>query len=253
MNKRCSGPDFFRFYRKPSARQDEMTFQVVVEQTDLWITTRRLPEEQLVEAALCRVNELRAHLSAWILVQPEFAASLTPVDVPPHAPEIVRRMATAARVVGVGPMAAVAGAVAAMTAECLLACAPDVIVENGGDIMLHSTRERVVGLLPDPVTGVRLGLRLHPEDFPVSVCSSSARIGHSLSLGQGDLAVVRARDACLADAAVTAFANMLQCPEDVEKAANAAAACQSFGVEGFFAQCGGAVGIWGAMEIAAVG
>ena len=83
----------------------------------------------------------------------------------------------------------------------------------------------------------------------MSLCASSGRIGHSLSFGQGDLAVAAARDAALADAAATAFGNMLRTADDVPNVIDRAQRMQSHGIEGVFAQCGGKVGLWG-LELA---
>lgn len=251
---RAAPPSFFRGYRRASAHAGERSFQVVVEESDLWITVGGVDDNAplLEEIALGRVRELRARIRAWMLLDPAFAESLTPVAVPAHAHEIIRRMCAAAKVMGVGPMAAVAGAVAALTAEALLPWCRECIVENGGDSMLHSSRDRVVALLADPQGRATLGLRLPAEAFPVSLCASSGRFGHSLSFGNGDLAVVRSKDPFLADAAATAFCNMLKNPEDAGAVAEHASTFHSAGVDGVFLQCGESMGIWGDMELVAL-
>lgn len=243
--------DSVRDYRKRATRHPgETVFQVVVEETDLRVTARTgLPD--LPDAVAAYVAELRGQIKAWMLLAPDFRTSLVPVPTPVSAPEIARRMAHGADLAGVGPFAAVAGAVAQMTAERFAAASPDIIVENGGDIYMCSCRDRVVGLLPDPAGGEMIGVVVKAADCPVSLCSSSATIGHSLSLGVGDIATVRARDASLADAAATLFGNMLQGPDDVVRVTERAAAMARLGIEGVFAQCGGRVGIWGNMELAA--
>lgn len=227
---------------------------MVVEESDLWITVGGVDENApfLEEATLARVRELRAHIRAWMLLDPSFGESLTPVAAPAHAPEIIRRMCAAAKVMGVGPMATVAGAVATLVADALLPWCRECMVENGGDSMLHSSRERVVALLADPRGRATLGLRIPAEAFPLSLCGSSGRFGHSLSFGNGELAVVRSKDAFLADAAATAFCNMLKKPEDVGAVAENASTFQSAGIDGVFLQCGENMGIWGDMELVAL-
>lgn len=241
-----------RSYRRLSPCADERSFQIVVEQTDLWITVRKDCAEDLEGLALRKVNEIRSQIRSWMLLEPDFGASMLPVPVPDHAPAVVRRMAAATALMNVGPMAAVAGAVAFCVAEELVRFTPDCLVENGGDSMLHSSRERVVGLLSDPAGGAVVGLRLKPEDFPLSLCASSSFIGHSFSFGKGDLAVVRSRDAFVADAAATAFCNMLQEPDDAGRVAEYAAGFAQIGVDGVFLQCGGSIGVWGDMELTAL-
>lgn len=236
-----------RDYRQRCAlRGGEVGFQVVVEETDLKVTALA---DLSAPIAAC-VGELRGQLKAWIEFQPLFRHSLVPVDVPETAPEVVRRMAYGARLVGVGPFAAVAGTIAQMVAERFVGVSPEIIVENGGDLYLFSQRERVIGILPDPESGDMVGVLVKAGAAPVSLCASSARIGHSLSLGSGDLAVVRARDASLADAAATAFGNMLLRAEDVEAVTRKAATLARLGIEGVYAQCDGRIGIWGDMELA---
>jgi uncharacterized protein len=227
----------------------EVGFQAVVEQTDLWVVAQRDLRREVLQA----VNACRGQIQAHIARQPEFAASLEPVDVGSDAARIVQDMAQAGRICGVGPMAAVAGAVAQWVAAWIVEHCPDVgptlLVENGGDLYLRSDRERIVGLLAMPENGVGLGLRLAPDDFPCSLCSSSGTIGHSLSFGQADLIAVRSRDAALADAAATALANLLHAPEDMPLVMRQAEALAEHGLDGVFAQCRDQVGVWGRMDL----
>jgi ApbE superfamily uncharacterized protein (UPF0280 family) len=164
------------------------------------------------------VKRLRRILEDYIARQPGFQTSLVPIDLPEGAPEICLRMAAAARPCGVGPMAAVAGAVAQMCVERALAAgAEEAIVENGGDIFIASPRAVSVGLYAGahPLSG-RLALRIGPERLPISVCSSSSRFGHSLSFGDCDLATIVSRDGALADAAATLAGNSVKTGDDVE-------------------------------------
>jgi len=141
-------------------------------------------------------------------------------------------MAIAANRVGVGPMAAVAGTMAQLAAQAAIhAGDTDVIIENGGDIFLQVDRPVIIEMFAgsDKLPG-RLGFSLKPEQTPVSVCSSSGKMGHSTSLGQCDLATVVSKDAALADAAATQAANLVRTPEDVEPTLNRIAAID--GVDG---------------------
>lgn len=63
----------------------------------------------------------------------------------------------------------------------------DCLVENGGDLYLISSRDRVIGLLPEPGSGLFIGVRIPAGDCPLSLCASSGRIGHSLCFGRGEL------------------------------------------------------------------
>jgi ApbE superfamily uncharacterized protein (UPF0280 family) len=229
-------------------REGEVRFQVAMEQTDLLVVAEC--DLQVEMAAF--VARVRGEIKNWILFHPDFAASLTPVAVPESAPEIIRAMARAAELCGVGPMAAVAGAVAQAVGEGFAERSPNLIVENGGDIYLRSTRERLVALLAEPESGARIGLRLAADTFPVSVCASSGTIGHSLSLGSGDLVAVRARDARLADAAATALGNLLRGPGDVGRVLDRARSLAEVGLDGVFAQYDDQVAAWGDLELVAL-
>ncbi|MEG2171915.1 MAG: UPF0280 family protein [Desulfovibrionaceae bacterium] len=239
--------DTARNYRNFCAqRPGECVFQVVVEETDLHIVARA----HLAAGMLAHVGRLRGEITAWTRMHPEFRTSLVPLPMPSTAPEIVCRMIAGSTLVGVGPFAAVAGVIAQMTAEAFVEQSPDIIIENGGDTYIYSTVDRVVGMLPDPESGTLIGIQIAAADCPVSLCASSAHIGHSLSFGQGDLAVVRARDASLADAAATALCNRLHCAADIDTVLRMAENLAPQGVEGLFAQCQGRIGLWGRMELA---
>jgi len=221
---------------------------VVVEQTDLWVVA----QSDLSGAVQKAVNECRSALNAYIALRPEFLSSLGPLEADEKAPDIVQRMIHAAWTCKVGPMAAVAGAVAQWVVERCVDLSRNLLVENGGDLFLHSTRERIIGLLVDPSKSMGLGLRLKPEEFPCALCSSSATIGHSLSFGRGDLVVARARNAALADAAATALSNLLKTPDDMSLVMEEARRLSSHGLGGVFAHCGEKIGVWGKMELVAL-
>lgn len=249
MSKQSSGfTGTSRGYRGIAPLSGETAFQIVVEETDLWVVAAT----NLNEAVTDYVHGLRGALKAHMALYPEFLRSLTPLAAPNSAHPLVQAMCRASQATGVGPMAGVAGAIAQAVADKFSVQSPDIIIENGGDVYLHSTRERVVGILSDPQGQAGLGVRLAKTDFPMSLCASSARIGHSLSLGKGDLAVVASRDAALADCAATALCNMLQGPEDLKKAMDQAGAWRKAGVIFAFAQCGGQIAVRGDLELAAL-
>lgn len=180
------------------------------------------------DAATDEVVRQRDILEQYIGRHPEFASCLRPLELGADAPEVARRMARAGALVGVGPMAAVAGAMAQCAAEAGLAAGADeVIVDNGGDIYLRAVDPVVIGLYAGSAAlGDQFAFSLQPDDTPIAVCSSSGRMGHSLSLGRCDLATVVAQDAALADAAATAAANLVGTADDVNAALNRIAAIE---------------------------
>ena len=162
----------------------------------------------------------RRTLDAYIRRQPEFLTSFDPIDLLPGAPPVAERMAWAARLAGVGPMAAVAGAMAELAGRAGLAAgAPEAIIDNGGDIFIQAVEPVIIGLDAGTAkVGKQLAFLLEPEETPVSICSSSGKMGHSISLGLCDLATIVAKDAALADAAATAAGNLVKTVNDVDAA-----------------------------------
>lgn len=236
-----------RSYRAATGQADEQSFQVVLEESDLWISCLKNTPPDLPEQALACLAEVRRVLKAWISLHPDFASSLIPLPPSPEAPPLIQDMLRAGQDMQVGPMAAVAGTVAEAVCRRLRRFSSECIVENGGDIFICSSKERKVALLPDPENASMLGLKLSAGLFPLAVCSSSATIGHSLSFGRGELITVLSQNAALADAAATSLCNRLQEPKDVEKVVKIAENHPE--ILGIFAQCGERLGLWGDMEL----
>jgi ApbE superfamily uncharacterized protein (UPF0280 family) len=126
---------------------------------------------------------------------------------------------------------------------------PEVIVENGGDIFLAIEQPATVALFAgrSPLSH-RVGLKLDPSLSPLGVCTSSASVGHSLSLGRADAACVLAPSAALADAAATALGNRVQGPDTIPPALEWAAALP--GILGALVIVGAKLGAWGGVELA---
>ncbi len=236
----------YRKYRKALIpKQGEISFQVMVEETDMQVVALT----DISQKMLHEVSVLRGIIKNTIAMYPDFATSLTPVEAPAGVPAVIQAMCRAAKQCHVGPMAAVAGAMAQFTAQAVGHLSQELLIENGGDLWLQSSCERTVAVLADPQQKAGVGLLLSPKDFPLSLCASSATIGHSLSFGQGELVVTRSGDACLADAAATALCNMLVTAKDLHIVTTQA---EKMGLDGVFAQCQGHIAAWGNMELTAL-
>lgn len=174
-----------------------------------------------VKEAVMALRKHRRLLEAYIERHPVFLRSLEPVEVGDEAPEVARRMAEAAFRAGVGPMAAVAGALADLAVEAILAKTKMAVVENGGEVSANSEKTVTIGILAgrSSLSG-KLAFQLSKNDMPLGVGTSSGTVGHALSFGVADAATVVARDATLADAAATAVGNAVK-GEDPEKAVQA--------------------------------
>jgi ApbE superfamily uncharacterized protein (UPF0280 family) len=199
----------------------------------------------LFELVTREIRRQRNILEDYLRRQPELQTALAPLALLPGAPEVAVRMQAASLVTGVGPMAAVAGAMAQLAAEAALrAGAAEAIIENGGDIYLASPEAVVIALYagPSALSG-RLALEVEAGEMPLSVCSSSARLGHSFSFGDCDLATVVARDAALADAAATLAGNLVRRESDLPGALRRVAGLP--GVSGLLLVKGEKVGMAG--------
>ena len=204
-----------RTYRKAVDAAGLISFEVVRAESDLHISAAR----DLSSEAGALVERLRGALEEYTTTHPRFAESFVPVEVESDAPEVVRSMAEAADAAGVGPMAAVAGAVAEYVARGLAPISPEVIVENGGDIYLMGSTPRTVllGAGDSPVSG-RVALSIASGEAPVAVCTSSGKVGHSVSLGTAHAVTVLADRGAFADAMATAIGNLVHRPDDIERA-----------------------------------
>ncbi|TFG98520.1 UPF0280 family protein [Candidatus Thorarchaeota archaeon] len=154
------------------------------------------------------VQEAREQIENYISLHPSFGTSHYPVEVGTNAPDIVQRMAKASQQVGVGPMAAVAGAIAEYAVERIIAAgASHVIFDNGGDIAMYLEHPIVAGIYAGSRGPNGLGLKITQTKTKLGLCTSSATIGHSLSYGETDASIIYSEDVTLADAAATALGN----------------------------------------------
>jgi len=233
-----------RHYRLWTREKDLVSFNVVVKETDLFIQAKR----NLKRKALEVVSKHRALLEGYIARHPGFATTLEPFPVGDDAPYIVRQMAEAAEKVGTGPMAAVAGALAECVGRELLRFTPEIIVENGGDIFLKNVSRRLVGIYTGkpPYSG-KIALRIEPEETPVGVCTSSGTVGHSLSFGKADAAIVISPSTPLADAAATAIGNLITDDDCLEGGIEFAKGIE--GLRGVAIIRGDKMALWGQIKI----
>ena len=173
-------------------------------------------EEAFIPIARQEIGRQREVLEEYVRGHPSFLHSLEPLAVEEDAPDIIRRMAEAAARVGVGPMAAVAGAISEFALRAMIRAGSEhAIVANGGDIAMFLAKPAVVGIFTGPASIRDLGLKFRPDSGILGVCTSSGTVGHSLSFGCADAAVVISRDVCLADAAATALGNAAKLKEPV--------------------------------------
>ncbi|HJJ89583.1 MAG TPA: UPF0280 family protein [Methanocorpusculum sp.] len=180
---------------------------------DETITTIIADDYTHIEAAKEGMLACRASLEYYIHNDPFFGISYSPVSVDLNAPLIVQRMAAAAKEADVGPMAAVAAAIAWAGVESMTATGATFgLIDNGGDIVFTAVDRSVrIGLYAGtaPVSG-KLAFVLAPTQGIRAVCTSSATVGPSISLGVADAVVVFSRDPTKADTWATRLCNELK-------------------------------------------
>ena len=236
-----------RTYRKRVTASGLVSFQVTVRETDLWISAGQNVEKQARDL----VFKCRLWIEHYIDLHPAFMSTLSPYAEDPFAPEIVREMIKATADIGVGPMAAVAGAVAQFVGQGLMKMTEQVIVENGGDIYLKTNRPATVCIFAgaSPLSE-KLGLVIPMRQMPLGVCTSSGTLGHSLSMGSADVVCLLSSSALRADGAATALCNGIHTRRDLERVADRASRIK--GIEGGLAIMGDAMATWGDVELTAL-
>jgi ApbE superfamily uncharacterized protein (UPF0280 family) len=234
-----------RIYRSWTAAGDLKSFSVVCRETDLSITASSNLEKEALEA----IYKYRKPLERYIEDEPPFLYALKSYPVATDAPPIVKQMARAAAATGVGPMAAVAGAIAEFVGKELLRYTPQVIVENGGDIFLQMSKICRIGIYAgdQSLFTNTIALEVHPDDMPLGVCTSSGVVGHSLSMGSSDAVVVLSPSTALADAAATALGNRIRTAEDITSAIDYAQTIT--GITGVLIIKDDRMGLWGNVKI----
>lgn len=163
------------------------------------------------EAAKAGILAARQDLEAYIARDPFFAATFDPYT-PDCEDLIIVRMAEAARKAGVGPMAAVAGAIAWAGVEAMQeAGAVFGVIDNGGDIALLSDRPVRVGVhAGEAMLSNRIAFVIPPQDRILGICTSSATVGPSISFGIADAVTVFSHDVALSDAWATSVCNQIR-------------------------------------------
>lgn len=215
----------------------------MVAETDLAIYAER----DLSAEAEGLVLDVREEIEHYARRFPEFLTSFHPLTVKTSAPKVVEEMLNVSRQYSVGPMAAVAGAVAENVGRGLLRLTSEVIVENGGDVFLKTHKPVKLGVYAGEESPLRGKMRFRLPAGEWGVCTSSRKVGHSVSLGNADAVVAVAHSAALADAAATALANRLKDPDDLSEILESEKKRKV--LRGLVMAMDQVVGLWGDIEL----
>lgn len=235
--------DHHRKYRQ-LVRGHLTAIRVAVQETDLSVYADHIEPGTVKDLII----EQRGLIEGYLHRHPGFRQALAPLPDDPLAPHIIQEMLAAGAAAKVGPMAAVAGAVAASVGKKLLAFTDEVIIENGGDVFLSVRRDVTIAIYAgrSPLS-LKVGLKLKPSQKPMAVCTSSGTVGHSLSYGRADAICVLSASCPLADAAATAIGNRVKSPNDIEPAIQWGRSIPL--VTGILAIIGDKMGMWGQIEL----
>jgi hypothetical protein len=204
-----------RLYQGIEFRQGLFRARRRIEQSNLLLISNCLRAiNEGIKAALVH----RFLLDIYVAHNPAYVLALEPVQVEDTAPRIARLAAKSTAVAGVGPLAAIPGAIADVTVQNMLATGGSTcLVENGGEISAVSKRSLNVGIYSgkSPLSG-KIGFHLVEEDFPIGIATSSGTVSHALNFGVADAATVIADTACFADACAKAVCNAVK-GNDIER------------------------------------
>jgi len=240
-----------RFYREFHQNENMSKIQVTVDESDVLVIIDPVDtHEKLKEIIHGEIKRLRRILNGYIKRVPEFESSLKPLEMQGDNEEIIQRMYKASALAHVGPMACVAGIVSELIAEFLLEKyigLDNVLVENGGDIYLHSSINRKISIYAgqSPLSN-QLSIQIKEKQMPIGICTSAGTVGHSLSFGQADAVVVISKDTALADGVATYIGNITILPADIENSLKTAMAIE--GIEGVVIIVGETLGALGEIE-----
>lgn len=126
-----------RTYREYLQKERWHSFTVAYKETDLWIgIDPNSFQESIPEFTESRIRTLRESMDNYLKYDPDYATVLVSYEAKVNAPTIFQKMSKVTRQSGIGPMSAVAGAVASQIAKEIKEKykVQEIIVENGGDI-----------------------------------------------------------------------------------------------------------------------
>jgi ApbE superfamily uncharacterized protein (UPF0280 family) len=238
-----------RFYREWTQEGDLDTFGIILFETDLQVYfSSSVEKDVLAKRTYILINKYHKQIKHTIKTYPEFSTSLHPLQIK-SSYKITEEMISESRRAGVGPMAGVAGAIAEYVGRELTALTEELIIENGGDIFLKSKKNRNVLVYAGEDSPFRdkIRIKLHGGDTPRGICTSSGKIGHSISFGNTDATIVIAESAITADVFATAVGNMVKSENDLEKALGVLEG--QTGITGALILIGEKIAMWGVVEL----
>lgn len=177
------------------------------------------------------IFKLRNDLKNYISKNPDFQYCLEPIKInDENLPLIVKTMYESSMKCDVGPMACVAGTISELSLNYLIKNdSSQSIVENGGDIALINWEKIICGIYSNnKILGNEIGFEIKPRKNPLGICTSSGKIGHSISFGDSDSVTVISNSASISDGLATRIANDVRGETSEDKVSNALESAENF-------------------------
>ena len=199
--------------------------EIDLDQTHIRLTT------DLANHELKRyIFSIRQDLKNYILKNDDFLLSLDPIKTDEDLPLIVKTMVDASSIADVGPMACVAGSISELSLNYLIGNDSKYsIIENGGDIALINDEDVLCGIYSNNhVLGNDIAFKIKARKKPLGICTSSGKIGHSISFGEADSVTVISKSSSVADGLATRIANEVTGSTSEDKLSNALECCENY-------------------------
>lgn len=177
------------------------------------------------------IYKIRSDLKSYITKNQDFLLSIEPLKLNSESlPLIVRTMHESSVKADVGPMACVAGTISELSLNYLIEKdSKNSIVENGGDIALINDETTLCGIYSNnKILGNNIAFEIKPQKRPLGICTSSGKIGHSISFGTSDSVTVISNTPSIADGLATRIANAVSGETSEFKVANALETSEDF-------------------------
>lgn len=200
--------------------------EINIDQTHIHLSTD-LKEHNLKKY----IYNIRNDLKRYISRNQDFLLSLEPLKYnPENLSPIILKMYESSEKADVGPMACVAGTISEMSLNYLINKDSSYsIVENGGDIAIINDRKVLCGIYSNnEVLGNNIAFEIKARKKPLGICTSSGKIGHSISFGSSDSVTVLSKSPSLADGLATRIANDVYGEDSESKVSNALETCEYF-------------------------
>ncbi|WP_410318939.1 UPF0280 family protein [Methanobrevibacter sp.] len=177
------------------------------------------------------IFKVRSDLTNYISKNQDFLLSIEPIKLNDESlPQIIRTMNKSSHICDVGPMACVAGTISELSLNYLIEKESKYsIVENGGDIALINDEKTLCGIYSNnEILGNEIAFKIKPRKKPLGICTSSGKIGHSISFGKSDSVTVIAKSPSIADGLATRIANEVNGQTSEDKVTNALEAAENY-------------------------